>query len=60
MRLRLAIECRLANAAKPVTGEIRDVGLGGAQLLLPIRLPLFREVEVSMRIEGGWSEAGRR
>lgn len=53
VRLRLAVECRLPNAAKSVAGEIRDVGLGGAQLLLPIRLPLFREVEVSIRIERG-------
>lgn len=55
--LNVSVECRLLDpasvwAGKSVTGEVKDVSLGGAQVLLPKCFPRFRQLEVFMMIEG--------
>jgi hypothetical protein len=57
VHLSLPLECRLVDPAKfwPgkwITGEVKDVSIGGAQVWLPERLPLFKQLEVSIVIEG--------
>ena len=55
--LRLPVECRLVEAegirpTKPVSGEIRDISLRGAQVWLPQRLPRFKQVDVAGLLDG--------
>lgn len=55
--LRIPVECRLLDPTtfwpgKWMTGEIRDVSIGGAQVWLPQRFPRFKQVEVFGAIEG--------
>ena len=55
--LRIPVECRLLDPAtfwpgKWMTGEIRDVSIGGAQVWLSQRFPRFKQVEVYGAIEG--------
>jgi PilZ domain-containing protein len=55
--LNIPAECRLLDpgsiwAGKPVTGEVKDVSLGGAQVWLPKCFPRFRQLEVFIMIEG--------
>jgi len=55
--LSVAVECRAVDPdsfwpAKPVTGEAKDVSIGGAQVWLPKRLPRYKQADVFMVIEG--------
>lgn len=55
--VRLSVECRLVESegtrpAKPVSGEIRDISIRGAQVWLPQRLPRFKHVDVSGLLDG--------
>jgi hypothetical protein len=55
--LTLPMECRLVDSAafwpgKWMNGEVKDMSNGGAQVWLPERLPLFKQVEVSIVIDG--------
>ena len=55
--VQLPIECRLVDPerfwpATPLNGEIRDMGAGGAQVWLPQRLPRFKQIDVSLVIDG--------
>ncbi|HSB72879.1 MAG TPA: PilZ domain-containing protein [Candidatus Methylomirabilis sp.] len=55
--LRLPVECRLVDPegmrpAKPVSGEVRDISLRGAQVWLPQRLPRFKQVDVGVLLDG--------
>ncbi len=55
--MNVPVECRLLDpgsiwAGKPVTGEVKDISLGGAQVWLPKCFPRFRQIEVVMMIEG--------
>jgi len=55
--LQLRIECRLVDPDKfwptnPVSGEIRDISLGGAQVWLLQRLPRFKQVDLGLVIDG--------
>ncbi len=57
VRLHLPAECRLVNPdrvwpTKPLSGEIRDISKGGAQVWLPQRLPRFKQVDVALAIDG--------
>ena len=57
MHLCLPVECRMVDPnsfwpGKRIVGELKDVSIGGAQLLLPERLPRFKQVEVFAVIEG--------
>jgi hypothetical protein len=51
------VQCRLLDSSdfwgsKPVAGEMKDIGLGGAQVWLPRRFPRFKEISVSMILDG--------
>ncbi len=55
--LHLRAECRLVNPdrfwpTKPLSGEMRDISKGGAQVWLPQRLPRFKQVDVELVIDG--------
>jgi PilZ domain-containing protein len=55
--LNIPVECRLLDpgsiwAGKSVTGDVKDVSLGGAQVFLPKCFPRFRQLDVIMMIEG--------
>ena len=55
--LNVRVECRLLDAkdfwpSPPVSGEIIDVSLGGAQVCVAKRLPRFAQVEVFMVVDG--------
>jgi hypothetical protein len=57
LHLSLPVECRLLDPTsfwpgKWVSGEIKDLSLGGAQVWLPDRFPCFKQIEVFCRIEG--------
>ena len=60
--VQLPTECRLVDPEKfwpttAVSGEIRDLGTGGAQIWLPQRLPRFKQVDVSLIIDGSGFQA---
>lgn len=55
--LAVPVECRLLESdnfwpARPVSGETRDVSVGGVQVWLPKKLPRFKQVDVMMVVEG--------
>jgi hypothetical protein len=55
--VQLPIECRLVDPEKfwptaGVRGQIRDLRTGGAQIWLPQRFPRFKQVDVSLIIDG--------
>ncbi|HSB78272.1 MAG TPA: PilZ domain-containing protein [Candidatus Methylomirabilis sp.] len=55
--VRLSVECRLVESEgnrlpKPVSGEMRDISIRGAQVWLPQRLPRFKHVDVSGLLDG--------
>lgn len=55
--LNVRVECRLLDAkdfwpSPPVSGEVIDVSLGGAQVCVAKRLPRFAQVEVFMVVDG--------
>ena len=55
--LSVPVECRAVDPesfwpSKPVTGEAKDVSIGGAQVWLAERLPRFKQADVFMVIEG--------
>jgi len=57
VHLSLPVECRLLDPTtfwpgKWVSGEIKDLSLGGAQVWLSECFPCFKQVEVFCRIEG--------
>jgi hypothetical protein len=53
----LGIECRVLDdktfwPGRPVAGEVKDMSLGGAQVWLPRRLPLFAQLEITVVAAG--------
>ena len=57
VHLSLPVECRLLDPTtfwpgKWVTGEIKDLSIGGAQVWLPECFPCFKQIEVFGKIEG--------
>ncbi len=57
MHVGLRVDCLLLDTeqgqpSKPITGELKDISLGGAQAWFSERLPRFKQVEVTMTIQG--------
>ncbi len=57
VHLSLPVECRMLDPTtfwpgKWVSGEIRDLSMGGAQVWLPECFPCFKQIEVFCRIDG--------